>query len=102
MDTAVKSYTVWNKRVSTGRLNRWLAARVSQIPPPLVNNRPNKLRFMSQINVRPPTFALWVSKPDNLPDTYKRYLINNLRKDYDLPGIPIRLLLRKSKNPFSD
>ncbi len=102
MDTAVKAYKVWNKRVSTGRLNRWLASRVSQIPPPLVNNRPNRLRFMSQINVRPPTFALWVSKPDNLPDTYKRYLINNLRKDYDLPGIPIRLLLRKSKNPYAD
>ncbi len=102
MDTAIKSYTVWNKRVSTGRLNRWLAARVSQIPPPLINNRPNRLRFMSQINVRPPTFAVWVSKPDNLPDTYKRYLINNLRKDYDLPGIPIRLLLRKSKNPYTD
>lgn len=102
MDTAIKAYTVWNRRVSTGRLNRWLAARVSQIPPPLVNNRPNKLRFMTQINVRPPTFALWVSKPDNLPDTYKRYLINNLRKDYDLPGVPIRLLLRKSKNPFAN
>jgi GTP-binding protein len=102
MDTALKTYTTWNKRVSTGRLNRWLASRVSQLPPPLVNNRPNRLRFMSQINVRPPTFALWVSKPDNLPDTYKRYLINNLRKDYDLPGVPIRLLLRKSKNPFSE
>lgn len=102
MDTAIKTYTTWNKRVSTGRLNRWLAARVSQIPPPLVNNRPNRLRFMTQINVRPPTFALWVSKPDNLPDTYKRYLINNLRTDYDLPGVPIRLLLRKSKNPFTD
>lgn len=102
MDTAVKTYKIWNKRVSTGRLNRWLASRVSQIPPPLVNNRPNKLRFMTQINVRPPTFAMWVSKPDHLPDTYKRYLINNLRKDYDLPGVPIRLLLRKSKNPFSD
>lgn len=102
METAVKSYTIWNKRVSTGRLNRWLATRVSQIPPPLVNNRPNRMRFMSQINVRPPTFAVWVSKPDHLPDTYKRYLINNLRKDYDLPGIPIRLLLRKSKNPYAD
>src|SRR3989338_5919973 len=102
METAIKTYTTWNKRVSTGRLNRWLAARVSQIPPPLVNNRPDRMRFMSQINVRPPTFAVWVSKPDNLPDTYKRYLINNLRKDYDLPGIPIRLLLRKSKNPFAD
>lgn len=101
MDTAVKTYTTWNKRVSTGRLNRWLAARVAQLPPPLVNNRPNRLRFMTQINVRPPTFALWVSKPDHLPDTYKRYLINNLRSDYDLPGVPIRLLLRKSKNPFS-
>lgn len=102
MEAGIKTYTTWNKRISTGRLNKWLAARVSQIPPPLVNNRPNRMRYMSQINVRPPTFAVWVSKPDNLPDTYKRYLINNLRRDYDLPGIPIRLLLRKSKNPFAD
>ena len=102
MDTAIKTYKTWNKRVSTGRLNRWLAARTSQHPPPLVNARPNRMRFMTQINVRPPTFALWASKPDDLPDTYKRYLINSLREDYDLPGVPIRLMMRKSKNPFAD
>lgn len=100
METARDIYGVWNKRVSTGKLNRWLGARTAQLPPPLVQNRPNKLRFITQINVRPPTFALWASKPDNLPDTYKRYLINNIRKDFDLPCVPIRLLMRTSKNPF--
>lgn len=102
MQAAVDHYVVWNKRVSTGRLNRWLDMRTSRMPPPLVSGRPNRLRFMTQINVRPPTFALWASKPDNVPDTYKRYLINGLREDYDLPGVPIRLLMRKSKNPFAE
>lgn len=102
METAMATYRTWNKRVSTGRLNRWLAARISQHPPPLVGGRPNRMRFMTQINVRPPTFALWASKPDDLPDTYKRYLINSLRVDYDLPAVPIRLMMRKSKNPFAN
>lgn len=102
MEVALETYKTWNKRVSTGQLNRWLAARTSQHPPPLVNARPNRMRFMTQINVRPPTFALWASKPDDLPETYKRYLIKSLRKDYDLPAVPIRLMMRKSKNPYVD
>lgn len=102
MEAGVESDKIWNKRVSTGRLNRWLEHKTSQYPPPLVGGRPNRLRFMTQINTRPPTFAVWVSKPDDLPDTYKRYLINALRQDYDLKGIPIRLMLRKSKNPFAN
>ncbi|HNQ91504.1 MAG TPA: ribosome biogenesis GTPase Der [Alphaproteobacteria bacterium] len=102
MDAGITAYKTWNKRVSTGKLNRWLEKKTSQYPPPLVSGRPNRLRFMSQINTRPPTFAVWVSKPDDLPDTYKRYLINALRQDYDLGGVPIRILLRKSKNPFAE
>lgn len=102
MEAGIATYKTWNKRVSTGKLNRWLEHKTSQYPPPLVSNRPNRLRFMSQINTRPPTFAVWVSKPDDLPDTYKRYLINALRQDYGLNGVPIRLMLRKSKNPFAD
>lgn len=101
MESALTTYDIWNKRINTGRLNRWLASKVSHYPPPLYSGRPNKLRFMTQINVRPPTFAMWMSKPEALPETYKRYLMNGLREDYGLDGVPIRILLRKSKNPFA-
>jgi GTP-binding protein len=101
MQAATRSYEIWNKRVGTGRLNRWLEAKVSHYPPPLVSGRPNKIRYITQINIRPPTFALWLSKPEALPDTYKRYLLNGMREDHELDGVPIRLLLRKSKNPYA-
>ncbi len=101
MQAGLDAYKIWNKRVSTWKINRWLDMKTSQYPPPLVGGRPNRLRYMSQINTRPPTFAVWVSKPDDLPATYKRYLINALREDYGLQGVPIRLLLRKSKNPYA-
>ncbi len=57
---------------------------------------------MTQIKSRPPTFAVWMSRPEDLADSYQRYLVNNLRKDFDLPGIPIRLHLRKTKNPYAE
>ena len=69
---------------------------------PLVDGRSNRLKYITQIKTRPPTFALWVSRADDLPDMYKRFIINGLRKDFEIPGVPIRLLVRKSKNPFSD
>lgn len=102
MDTVLKTFEVWNKRVKTGHLNRWLAHMESAHPAPLVQGRPNRLRYITQIKTRPPTFALWVSKPDDLPETYKRYLIGGLREVCDLHGIPIRLLVRTSKNPYAD
>ncbi len=95
------TYSIWNRRVKTGVLNRWLSAQESRNPAPLYEGRPNRLKYMTQIKTRPPTFALWVSKPDALPAAYKRYLINGLRKDFDIPAVPIRLLIRTSKNPFS-
>ncbi len=101
LKTALKNYDVWNRRVSTGQLNRWLAAKESRNPAPLVSGRQNRLKYIAQIKTRPPTFAMWVSRPDRLPPAYKRYIINALRKDYDLPGVPIRLLIRRSKNPFA-
>lgn len=102
LETVLETYAVWNKRISTAGLNRWLRARESQNPAPLVNGRANRLKYMTQIKTRPPTFAVWVSKPDALPQTHLRYLINGLREDYDIPGVPIRLLVRKSKNPYTD
>jgi GTP-binding protein len=91
---------VWNRRVSTADLNRWLAAAQQRHPPPLVAGRRLSLRYITQVNTRPPTFALFASKPAELPDSYRRYLVNALRQDFDLPGTPIRMMLRKGKNPY--
>ena len=91
---------VWNRRVRTADLNRWLAAIRERHPPPLVAGRQLSLRYITQVNTRPPTFALFASKPGELPDSYRRYLVNTLRQDFDLPGTPIRMMLRKGKNPY--
>lgn len=102
MDTVLNTFDVWNQRVSTGHLNRWLRSMESRNPAPLVGGRSNRLRYIAQIKTRPPTFALWVSRPKEVPASYKRYIINGLRSDFDLPGVPIRLLVRTSKNPFAN
>jgi GTP-binding protein len=101
MQAAFDTYEVWNRRVPTPRLNRWLAAVQERHPPPLVDGRRLKLRYMTQANVRPPTFALFASKPGELPEAYRRYLVNLMRADFDLPGVPIRMMLRKGKNPYA-
>ncbi len=99
--TVMDAYALWNKRVGTGLLNRWLARQESRHPAPLVSGRPNRLRYMTQIKVRPATFALWCSKPKDMPEDYQRYLVNGLREDFDIKGVPIRFLLRASKNPYA-
>lgn len=101
LDRTLDTYTMWNKRISTANLNRWLARMESRNPAPLISGRSNRLKYITQIKTRPPTFALWVSRPEKLPDAYRRYIINGLRKDYEVPGVPIRLLVRKSKNPYA-
>lgn len=98
----LKTYETWNARVKTGPLNRWLAAQESHHPAPLVQGWPNRLRYITQIKARPPTFIVWVSRPKALPDSYNRYLINGLRDDFDLHGVPIRLIVKTSKNPYHD
>lgn len=100
MQSVLDIYQVWNKRIPTAKMNRWLAGKESQNPAPLYEGRSNRLKYITQINIRPPTFAVWVSRPKDLPETYKRYLMNGLREDFDLRGIAIRLLVRTSKNPF--
>ncbi len=102
LKTVLKTYEIWNKRIPTSGLNRWLRAKESQNPAPLVGGRANRLKYITQIKTRPPTFAVWVSKPDDLPQTHQRYIMNSLREDYDIAGVPIRLLIRKSKNPYAD
>lgn len=93
-------YTIWNRRTRTAELNRWLKGIESRNPAPLVSGRSNRLKYITQIKSRPPTFALWVARPKELPSSYKRYVMNALRRDFDIPGVPIRLLVRTSKNPY--
>lgn len=101
LPAAFKAHAAWNHRVPTGALNRLLARAQERHPPPLVGGRRLKLRYMTQVNIRPPTFALFASKPGELPDSWRRYLANLLREQFDLPGVPLRLMLRKGRNPFA-
>jgi len=90
----------WTRRVATGPLNRWLADAVAAHPPPSVRGRRLQLRYLTQVKARPPTFALFASRPDHLPKSYLRYLTNALREHFDLAGIPLRLLARGGQNPY--
>ncbi len=96
------AYDIWNTRISTARLNRWLAGEVEMHPPPAPSGRRIKLRYMTQVKTRPPTFALFCSVPNALPEAYRRYLVNGLRRDFNMPGTPIRLMLRSGENPYKN
>ncbi len=89
-----------SSRITTGKLNRWLSTIVENNPPPLYKGRQNKLRYMTQVNVKPPTFALFMSSPDDLPNSYRRFLLGSIMKTFDLQGIPIRIMFRKGNNPY--
>ncbi len=93
---------VWNRRVSTGELNRWFEAALERHAPPLVEGRRLKLRYMTQAKARPPTFVLFGTRAEKTPEDYRRYLVNGLRDQFDLPGVPIRLLARGTDNPFAE
>ena len=96
------AHRVWNIRVSTARLNRWLGDMVSRHPPPAPGGRRIRIRYMTQAKARPPTFIVFCSRPEDLPEAYNRYLINGLREEFGLDGTPIRLLLRKGENPYAE
>ena len=95
------AYEVWNRRVPTPDLNRWLQEAVARHAPPAPGGRPIRLRFITQPSARPPTFVAFCSRPQDLPQSYVRYLTNSLRQAFDLPGVPIRLNLRKGENPYA-
>jgi GTP-binding protein len=101
MPAVLAAHEAWNRRIATPRLNRWLAAVQERHPPPLVAGRRLKLRYITQANIRPPTFALFAAKPGELPESYRRYLVNLMREDFALPGVPIRLMLRQGRNPYA-
>ena len=101
MEAVIAADAVWNRRVPTPALNRWLTGVQERHPPPLVGPRRLRLRYITQVNTRPPSFALFASRPGELPDSYRRYLVSALREDFDLPGTPIRMMLRKGSNPYA-
>jgi GTP-binding protein len=97
-----EAWTVWNARVPTGALNRWFEEMLERHQPPLVDGRRLKLRYMTQVKSRPPTFVIFGTRAEQMPDDYKRYLVNGLREAFDLPGVPIRLQTRGTKNPYAN
>jgi GTPase len=101
MQAVVDADAVWNRRIATSALNRWLTETAAAHPPPAVAGRPVRLDYITQPKTRPPSFVLFTSRADALPDAYQRYLINSLRKNFDLPGTPVRLALREKKNPYA-
>jgi GTP-binding protein len=101
MQAVADSYAVWNRRVATNALNRWLGAAMSSHPPPAVAGRRLKLNYITQAKARPPTFVLFCTRADAVPAAYRRYLVNELRQAFDLPGTPIRLTLREKPNPYA-
>jgi len=96
-----KAYETWNRRLPTAELNRWLDAVVERHPPPLVQGKRLRIRYMTQPKARPPTFAIFGNRSELLPESYLRYLANGLRDDFGLGGVPIRINPRKSKNPYA-
>jgi GTP-binding protein len=101
MQAVVDAHALWNRRVGTSALNRWIAEAVASHPPPAVSGRRIRLDYITQPKSRPPTFVLFTSRADALPDAYRRYLVNSLRETFDLAGTPIRLTLREKKNPYA-
>ena len=100
MDAVIDIHEVWNKRVSTNQLNKWLEEVTAAHPPPAVSGRRIRLNYVTQAKARPPTFVLFCARSEAVPPAYRRYLVNELRTFFDLPGTPIRLTLREKENPF--
>jgi len=100
MQSIIDTDKVWNKRISTARLNRWLEQQQVQHPPPAVSGRRIKLKYMTQVKARPPAFMISCTRSDALPESYTRYLINGLRADFDMPSVPIRIHYRSPDNPY--
>lgn len=101
MSAVFRTYDIWNKRLPTAALNRWLDEAQEHHPPPAVRGKRIRLRYMTQPNARPPTFVAFSSRAEKLPESYRRYLIHGLRETFNLPGVPIRLNFRKGKNPYA-
>jgi len=102
MRAVINTYEVWQKRVPTAALNRWLEAAIERHPPPAAKGRRIKLRYMTQVKARPPTFVVFCQRADELPDDYVRYLVGGLRARFGFAGVPMRITLRQGDNPYAD
>jgi GTP-binding protein len=100
MQAVMKAHETWNKRIATSALNRWFEAVIESHPPPAVSGRRLRLNYITQAKNRPPSFVVFCTRADAVPEAYKRYLVNSLRETFDMPGTPIRLSLREKDNPF--
>ncbi|MBV1799883.1 ribosome biogenesis GTPase Der [Siccirubricoccus sp. G192] len=96
------TYALWNRRIGTGELNRWFESVLERHPPPLVEGRRIKLRYATMAKARPPTLVVFGTRAEQLPEDYRRYLVNSFRETFAMPGVPIRLQARGTKNPFED
>ena len=96
----MRVHEIWNIRISTGRLNRWLEGVIDSTPPPAVSGRRIKIRYMTQAKARPPHFIVFGNQLDSLPTSYERFLINGIRETFELKGVPIRISKRTSQNPY--
>jgi GTP-binding protein len=101
MQAIQDAYALWNRRVSTAALNRWFEEAVQANPPPAVSGRRLKLNYITQTKARPPSFVLFCSRADAVPQSYMRYLTNSMREAFELPGTPVRITLREKANPFA-
>ena len=101
MPAVTKAFKIWNIRLTTGPLNRWLEDVLENHPPPLSRGRRLRLRYVTQVKSRPPTFVVFSTRPADLPESYSRYLVNSLRETFGLDGVPIRLNLRRGNNPYA-
>jgi GTP-binding protein len=102
MPAVLKVHANWSAKVKTRDLNDWLRMAVERHPPPSVSGKRVKPKYMAQTKARPPTFVLFASRADQLPDSYRRYLINGIRQSFDLPGVPIRLTVKQGSNPYAE
>jgi GTP-binding protein len=101
MPAVFEAHRTWNRRVPTAELNRWLGETLARNPPPAVAGRRIRLRYITQVKARPPTFVAFANRAEALPEAYRRYLVNGLRATFGLDGMPIRLYVRAGKNPYA-
>lgn len=101
LEACVRVHEIWNRRVVTAKLNRWFSSLTVRHPPPAIAGRRMKLRYITQIKSRPPHFVVFCTRPDMLPESYKRYIVNGLRETFSLDGTPIRLSFKTSDNPYA-
>jgi GTP-binding protein len=102
MQAVVDAHAVWNRRIGTSELNRWFEQTTAAHPPPAVSGRRLRLNYITQPKTRPPSFVIFCTRADAVPDAYLRYLTNEMREAFKLPGTPIRITLREKANPYAD